>query len=202
MSEQLSYINHTPLILASSSLRRQALLRACQVNFNVMAPDIVEVPRAAETPQEYCARNAREKSQAVAQKVANTEHKNSLILSADTIVFLNNAILEKPQSYDEAYSMLSKLSGSTHFAYTGYSFFRGAEELITRVIESTVSFRRLSEQEIHHYIQTKEPYDKAGGYGIQGGAAGFIETVAGSFTNVMGLPLSQVMTDLKSFDAG
>lgn len=201
MLEKLNYINRSPLILASSSARRQALLRACQVKFVIMTPDIEEIPRPHETPQEYCARNAREKSQAVAKKVAHTDQQNSLILSADTIVFLDNAILEKPQSYEHAFEMLSKLSGSTHFAYTGYSFFRGSQELTTRVIESTVTFRELSHPEIHFYIQTKEPYDKAGGYGIQGNAAGFIETVEGSFTNVMGLPLSQVITDLKEFDS-
>ncbi len=200
MSEQLNYINRTPIILASSSARRQALLQSCRVNYKVMIPDIVEIPHPHETPQEYCARNAREKSQAVGNKVANTDLKNSLILSADTIVFFKDEILEKPQSYEEAYRMISRLSDSRHFAYTGYSFFRGTKELVTRVLESTVVFRKLSEPEIHNYIQTKEPYDKAGGYGIQGGAAGFIESVDGSYTNVMGLPLSQVIADLNEFD--
>jgi len=201
MPEHNTYINRVSLILASSSARRQALLRSCRVNFEVMTPDIEEKPKDHETPQEYCARNAREKSLAVAKKVSNTEKSSSLILSADTIVFLNNSILEKPQSREEAYEMLSNLSGSTHNAYTGYSFFRGMKELVTRVIESTVTFRKLSEHEIQTYISTDEPYDKAGGYGIQGGACGFIESVEGSFTNVMGLPLSQVITDLNQFDS-
>lgn len=200
---KIEYINHTPIILASSSARRQALLKACQVQFVTMNPDIVEIPKPHETPQEYCARNAREKAAAVGQKVNKSEGKQDqipLILSADTIVFLNNSILEKPQSYDEALDMLSKLSGTTHFAYTGYSFFRGMNELVTRVIESKVTFRELAHSEIHAYIQTNEPYDKAGGYGIQGAACGFIESVEGSYTNVMGLPLSHVIDDLKKFE--
>lgn len=195
------YINHTPIVLASSSARRQSLLKACQVQFSTLTPDIVEIPKPHETPQEYCARNAREKAYAVGNKIAQTQSLHEpLILSADTIVFLNNSILEKPQSYDEAFDMLSKLSGTTHFAYTGYSFFKGTTELITRVIESKVTFRELAHSEIHAYIQTNEPYDKAGGYGIQGAACGFIESVEGSYTNVMGLPLSHVIDDLKKFE--
>lgn len=209
MNHKHTYINRTPIILASSSERRQALLRACQIQYHIVVPDIVEVPKAYETPQEYCARNAREKAAAAAQKIAagstidtKGSQNSPLILSADTIVFLNNKILEKPQSYDEAFQMLSELSGSTHFAYTGYSFFRGLEELLTRVIESKVTFRELSDSEIHSYIETKEPYDKAGGYGISGAACGFLECVDGSYTNVMGLPLSHVIQDLKNFDRG
>lgn len=201
---QTHFINRMPLILASSSARRQALLKGCQIQFTVMVPDILEVPKPHETPQEYCARNAREKATAVAQKLHNSPGTltiKPLILSADTIVFLNNSILEKPQSYDEAFAMISKLSDTTHFAYTGYSFFRGIEELVTRVIESKVTFRALADSEIRAYIDTKEPYDKAGGYGIQGAASGFIESVDGSYTNVMGLPLSHVINDLKKFDS-
>lgn len=201
---QIEYINRKPIILASSSARRQALLSACQVQFSIMTPDILEVPKPHETPQEYCARNAREKAYAVGNKIIKNklnQYDKTLILSADTIVFLNNSILEKPQSYEEALNMLSKLSGTTHFAYTGYSFFKGIQELVTRVIESKVTFRELAHSEIHAYIQTNEPYDKAGGYGIQGAACGFIENVEGSYTNVMGLPLSHVINDLKKFEA-
>lgn len=200
MHTQQSFLNRTPLILASASARRHALLKACQIQFEVITPNIEEVPKAHETPQEYCARNAREKSQAVANKIHGSRSPVPLILSADTIVFWNKTIMEKPGSYEEAFAMLANLSNTTHFAYTGYSFFRGSEELVTRVIESRVTFRELSESEIHAYIQTNEPFDKAGGYGIQGGACGFIESVEGSFSNVMGLPLSQVIEDLKKYD--
>lgn len=200
MRKDTTFLNRTPLILASSSARRQALLQACQIQFTAESPDIEEIPKPHETPQEYCARNAREKAYAVGQRHSTGVNSSRLILAADTIVFLNNTILEKPQSYDEAFSMLSRLSNSTHFAYTGYSFFRGTEELVTRVIESKVTFRELSHSEIHSYIETKEPYDKAGGYGIQGAACGFIESVEGSMTNVMGLPLSDVINDLKRYD--
>ena len=184
------------IILASASPRRKQMLLASGIPFTVVVSNIDEKPKENEGGHDYVQRNAREKAIAVNKMFSNEE----IILSADTIVVTkDDKILEKPADHDHAKSMLQMLSGNTHLVLSGYSLFQSNNELITRVIETFVTFRNISNREIDAYIKTGEPFDKSGGYGIQGRAMGFIESVQGSYTNVMGLPLSQVLLDLENF---
>ena len=186
------------LILASGSPRRAQMLTQSRVSFKIIVPDIHEAPAQDETGSDYVLRNAREKALAVANQV-NTP---SLILSADTIVLSKaGAILEKPRDAVHAKTMLQQLSGDYHYVLTGYALFRANSEIISRIIKTKVTFRVLSEHLIDAYIQTKEGFDKAGGYGIQGAAMGFVVCIEGSYTNVMGLPLAQVLADLDIIDS-
>ncbi|BBH53307.1 Maf family protein [Fluviispira sanaruensis] len=192
----MTKIKNEQLILASASPRRKEMLSSSGIPFYIVIADIEEKPLENEGGHEYVKRNAREKALAVSEKTLSAE----FILSADTIVVTHeDKILEKPQNKDHAKKMLEALSGSTHLVLSGYSLFQNKKEIVSRVIETLVTFRILSAREIDAYIKTGEPFDKAGSYGIQGRAMGFIEKIEGSYTNVMGLPLSQVLLDLKDF---
>jgi septum formation protein len=187
------------LILASGSPRRKQLLEISGFSPIIMVSNIEEIPKETETATEYVMRNAREKGIAIANKFSN----NEIILSADTIVVTNDGtLLEKPLDENHAKTMLKNLSNSTHKVYTAYVLTQNKKELISKIIETKVTFKNLNDDEIENYIATKEPYDKAGAYGIQGPAAYFVEKIDGSYTNVMGLPLSQVVDDLKIFLKG
>jgi septum formation protein len=123
-------------------------------------------------------------------------------MGADTIVIINGEILGKPRTHDEAKKMLSKLSGRVHTVFTGFTVARkNAHILIRDAIESSVRFREISEDEMVWYVRSEEPYDKAGGYAVQGMGAFFIKEICGSYTNVMGLPLCEVVDVLKSIGA-
>ncbi|KAB8033387.1 Maf family protein [Fluviispira multicolorata] len=184
------------IILASASPRRKEMLQASGIPFYIVIADIEEKPLENEGGHAYVQRNAREKAIAICEKTLSQE----FVLSADTIVVTNDdKILEKPQNPEHAKKMLQSLSGNTHLVLSGYSLFQNKKEIIARVIETSVTFRKLSDREIDAYIKTGEPFDKAGSYGIQGRAMGFIEKIEGSYTNVMGLPLSQVLLDLKNY---
>jgi len=186
------------LVLASASPRRQDMLALSGIPFEVIVSNIEELPRPEESGYEYVLRNAQEKALAVAQNVP----ANTPILSADTIVLTQAGhILEKPRDALHAKEMLQSISGDFHLVLSGYALFLGTKELVSRVVETKVYFRDLSAEEIEAYIQTKEPFDKAGAYGIQGHAMGFVDHIEGNYTNVMGLPLSQVIGDLKKFFA-
>lgn len=189
--------NQTKLILASSSPRRKQLLESCGLSFVVLVSAIEEKRRPQESARDYVTRNAREKALAVSARLTASE----LVLSADTIVVTKEGhVLEKPTDHKHAFDMLIQLSENEHLVYTAYSLFQNKQELVTRLIETKVYFRKLSAQEINSYIATGEPFDKSGSYGIQGAAAGFVDRIDGSYTNVMGLPLSQVLDDLQKFE--
>lgn len=184
------------LILASSSPRRKQLLENSGIDFAVVVSHIEEKQKPNETAREYVTRNAKEKALAVNKQLTG----NEFVLSADTIVINQGGlVLEKPLNSDHAFEMLSSLSDQSHLVYTAYALYQNQKECVTRVIETTVHFRKLGEQEILSYIATKEPFDKAGAYGIQGFAMGFVDRIEGSYTNVMGLPLSHVLVDLSFF---
>jgi len=118
------------------------------------------------------------------------------VLGADTVVAVEDVILGKPHSKEEAAQMLRKLSGRRHSVYTGIALVRNKKAMID-FVETKVWFRHLSDAEIDQYIATGEPMDKAGAYGIQGKAASFVEKINGSYTNVVGLPLAQVYKMLR-----
>lgn len=180
------------IILASGSPRRRELLGQTGLSFTVKSPDIEEKRRDKEAPRRYVLRNAKEKAAVVSEK--NPKH---VIISADTIVVLGNKVLEKPQNRAEAVRMLKSLSNKTHVVMTGVCV-RSGSKVKTLFCRTNVTFKRLSSKEIARYISTGEPYDKAGGYAAQGQGAYFIARIAGSYTNVVGLPMAELCQALQS----
>jgi septum formation protein len=170
--------------LASASPRRSELLRQIGVRFKVRAAAIAEEPVRGETPETYVARLAAAKAETVWAAVAGSEP----VLGADTAVVLDGEILGKPELEAEAVAMLERLSGRTHWVLTAVAL-RHAGGLETRLSESEVRFRATTPAERVAYCATGEPFDKAGGYGIQGHAAVFVEQLKGSYSGVVGLPL-------------
>ncbi len=171
------------IILASASPRRKELLDQIGVKYRVYAVDIDESVKPGELPLAYVQRMAAEKSEVCVAKIGN----QIPVLAADTTVVLGNAIMGKPQGQDDALAMLRQLSGVTHQVYTAISL-RGDEHSLA-VSVTDVTFKKLTEQELHRYWQTGEPLDKAGSYAIQGSGALFVESIKGSFSGVVGLPL-------------
>lgn len=170
------------IILASQSPRRRELLERMGVkNFRVVTPDIDEHMERELPPEELVRRISAEKARAVREQAG----MDAVVIAADTVVALDGAVLGKPADELEAFKMLSTLSGCRHQVYTGLTVLRG-EERHTVSEETTVAFRELSEEEISCYIQTGEPMDKAGAYGIQGFGALLIEGIQGDYYNVMG----------------
>jgi len=171
------------LILASASPRRSELLTQIQLVHTIQVADIDETPLLNESPMDYVLRVAHEKSLAICKQ----QNENTIVLAADTSVVLDGEIMGKPDDLEHALAMLSALSGKTHKVYSAVSI-RG-EKIQECVCISDVTFRRLSEQEIINYWHTGEPADKAGAYAIQGLGSVFVQSIQGSFSGIMGLPL-------------
>ncbi|MGB7293820.1 MAG: Maf family protein [Thermodesulfobacteriota bacterium] len=183
------------LVLASSSPRREKLFRKLGLDFKIISPNVVEKHTNGESPVEYVLRISLEKALAVA---AALEHKQ-IVIGADTIVVCDGDILGKPEDEEEAKSMLMRLSGRYHEVMTGLSIVNSKGEIMhTEYVKSMVKFKSLKPDEIEEYVNTKEPLDKAGGYAAQGIGAFMIEEIQGSFTNVVGLPLSSLSNALKN----
>ncbi len=183
----------TQIILASASPRRRELLDQIAVTYEVMPVDIDETVNSEEMAEVFVQRLALEKARAGFKK-----QRNSLpVLGSDTIVVLNKRILGKPKNKEDGLSMLAELSGQEHQVLTAVAVV-DAEQSQCLLSVSHVFFRPLSEQEILAYWNTGEPADKAGGYGIQGIAAQFIERLDGSYSGVMGLPLFETAQLLKT----
>ena len=170
--------------LASASPRRSELLRQIGVRFTVRAAAIVEEQLRGETPDAYVARLAAAKAETVWAAVGDSRP----VLGADTAVVLDGHVLGKPETEAEAATMLERLSGRTHRVLTAVAL-RHAGGLDTRLSDSEVRFRATTADERLAYCRTGEPFDKAGGYGIQGHAAVFVEELRGSYSGVVGLPL-------------
>jgi septum formation protein len=178
--------NPTPkLVLASRSPRRSELLAAAGFNFTIRTADVDETPRPGEGPREYVVRVAEEKARAVSAA------EDEIILAADTIVVLDNAIMGKPRDAEDATRMLLTLSGRQHEVMTGIALRRG-DRLKHDLASTTVWFAPLNDLEIEEYVMSGESMDKAGAYGIQGLASRFIERIDGSYSNVVGLPIALV----------
>ncbi len=188
------YKQTIPLILASKSPRRQELMQAMALNFEVVLKDVDESYTEELSPAEIACYIAEKKALAF-----TTERLNSLVITADTIVAYNGEILGKPADAAHASEMLSKLSGTIHQVYTGVSL-AYKDQLKTFYDVTEVCFRTLSQEEIEYYITNYKPFDKAGAYGIQDWL-GFIavEKIAGSYTNVMGLPTEKLYSALSNF---
>lgn len=188
------------LVLASASPRRRELLAQAGFRFRVEVADIPEEPQPGEDPIAYVTRLAREKAEAVARRIADTQ---AWVLGADTTVVVDGRILGKPESPDDAAQMLRLLSGRTHQVITGVAIVtgEGATALSLVAAEITaVQFHSLSQREIDAYVATGEPMDKAGAYAIQGRAARWIPRIHGCYFNVVGLPLALVSNMLGTLD--
>ncbi len=173
------------LILASQSPRRKELLGLFRLPFVIRVADIDETMEKTAAPYDEVARVSREKALAV------TRDEDDIVIAADTIVVCENKVLGKPRSPEEAVAMLSLLSGRDHQVMTGMTVLKGDVcKCCTEVTD--IHFRELSEKEIAAYVATGEPMDKAGAYGIQGGAALFAEKMVGDYYNVMGLPVCKL----------
>lgn len=176
-----------PLILGSASPRRAALLRQLALPFTVVPSPVAEPVPATSIPADYALESAEAKARAVARSVAG----DAIIIAADTIVCSNGAILGKPADAAHAASMLGRLSGRVHRVYTGLAIQSG-EQVLREVACTQVELRPLTAADIAAYVASGEPLDKAGGYGIQGLGARFIERIAGCYYNVVGLPLARL----------
>lgn len=178
-----------PLILASASPRRRELLSLLGMPFTVRAADIDETMDSEKSPFDEVARVSRLKALAVSRE------DGDVVIAADTIVVCEGKVLGKPHSEDEAVNMLRLLSGRDHQVMTGCTVLCGdRQETFTEVTH--LHFRPLSDREIQRYVQSGEPMDKAGAYGIQGGAALFCEKLEGDYYNVMGLPVCRLYETL------
>jgi nucleoside triphosphate pyrophosphatase len=178
------------LILASGSPRRALLLHAAGFVFTTIAPEIDETPHPGEAAAEYVLRLSEEKAQGV------VPHPDVVVLAADTTVVCDGTILGKPTDRSEAIAMLEALSGVTHSVLTGWTILR-ASSVRFGVAETFVTFRKRTLSEIAEHVDRTEPYDKAGAYGIQGDDGWLISDVRGSRSNVMGLPLGEVVPALE-----
>jgi septum formation protein len=179
------------LILASASPRRAELLRAAAIPFDVVPAGINEQFQPGEPPEMAVARVAQSKAASVA-----AAHPGSVVLAADTTVVIDGEALAKPSDAADAARMLRILSGRTHEVLTGVCVRHGTRRLV-RVESTRVHVATLTEPDIAWYISTSEPYDKAGAYAVQGLASRFITGIEGSYSNVVGLPISRVYELLK-----
>jgi septum formation protein len=180
-------------ILASASPRRRELLALIGLEFDVLPSNVPEVRREGEAPEEYVARLSRDKAAAIA-----SAHPSRWVIAADTTVFYGEELLEKPADAADAARMLGTIAGKTHIVYTGVTLENGEQGYRdTRVAESEVRMSALSPAEIDWYIRTGEPFDKAGAYAVQGIGSMFIESIHGSHSNVVGLPLATLFQMLR-----
>ncbi len=184
------------LILASNSPRRKELLRQIGVQFTSDPADVDERILAGESPQDYAVRVSLDKARVAAKRAGA-----GIVIAADTIVVLDDAILGKPVDRDDAKRMLSLLSGKMHRVITGLAVMDAATGKTSTAIAMTkVWFRNLSSDEISSYVASGEPLDKAGAYGIQEKGALLVKQIEGCYFNVVGLPLSLLGEMLRSFD--
>jgi septum formation protein len=185
------------LVLASASPRRRELLERIGLRLQVAPVDLDETPRPGESPRPYAQRLAAEKCAAAVERAGSDDLP---LLAADTVVVLEGAIFGKPADEAEAAAMLGRLSGRRHEVVTAYHIrYRGTA--VERAVTTAVTFRLLSPAEIEAYVASGEWRGKAGGYAVQGIAALFASELRGSLTNVIGLPLSEVVADLRAAGA-
>ncbi|XP_059153131.1 probable bifunctional dTTP/UTP pyrophosphatase/methyltransferase protein [Physella acuta] len=208
-------LNSQRNILASGSPRRkQILLENVGLKFEVIASTFEEnLDKSKYTPQEYVLENAKLKTLEVAERLGTNEPLPDLIIGCDTVVYQDNQIIEKPRDKDDAFRILSQLSGKTHSVYSGLTLFFPEHSAVlksgtpvlnskyryTGFVEKTdVYFAQLSKEVIEGYIATGEPMDKAGGYGIQALGGTFVEKIHGDNFNVMGFPLPRFAKELSN----
>lgn len=187
--------NLPPLILASASPRRAELLRQLSVEFKVVPGEVAEVHHEQMTARELSQVNAYRKARAVAKKFPD-----ALVLAADTLVYLETTLFGKPATLEEAYEMLERLQGRTHQVVTGICLLHLRDHRQTVFAESTaVTFHPLDEVKIRRYLNLVDPLDKAGAYAIQEEGDLIVERIAGSYTNVVGLPMERLGAELAAW---
>lgn len=185
------------IVLASASPRRSELLESAGILFRVVPADIDEEPLPEEPPVDHVLRLAEEKAKASAQK-----SEGKFFLGADTIVLCDGEIMGKPKDAADAERMLKKLSGVPHEVVTGFAIYdKERDGAVREAVRTKVYFKQLRDEEIADYIATGCPFDKAGAYAIQGGAAHMVQKIDGSYTNVVGLPLCEVVEALRVLGA-
>lgn len=189
--------NQNSIILASASPRRTELMELAGIRFSVVPADICEDVQPGELPADHVMRLSYEKAAAVAPK-----SDGRFFIGADTIVVLDGAILGKPVDAADALRMLSMLSGRDHLVITGFTVFDKKREIhISRNVSTKVIFKELAGHEISAYIDTGCPMDKAGAYAIQGRAVHFVRSISGSYSNVIGLPMTELYETLQTMQA-
>ena len=187
---------HT-LYLASSSPRRQAILKQIGIPFSTVIANINEMPQTDESPADYVLRLAIAKAKAGFNKLTEQQQTDACILGADTTVSINDNILGKPCTQQQAVTMLGQLSNKIHQVYTAIALYYD-NKLTTHITITHVTMRMITEHEIITYWQTEEPKDKAGGYAIQGLGAIFIEQIKGDYYGVVGLPIAPTVQLLQN----
>ena len=181
------------LILASASPRRRELMKYITNDFEAVSLDCDESLPEGTAPMEASAVLAKRKAAAAAEK-----YPGCVVIGCDTVVICNGKVLGKPRDKAECIHVMEMLSGNTHYVVTSCCIAKGSiQESFS--VTTDVTFRTMSPDEIERYASTDEPYDKAGGYGIQGEASEFIASIDGDFFNVVGLPVTQLFNELKSF---
>lgn len=181
-------MNPDKIVLASASPRRSELMALAGIEFSVAPADICEDVLPGEEPGEHVIRLSREKAMAAAERA-----EGRFFIGADTVVLLDGRIMGKPAGEEEAFEMLSALSGRTHEVLTGFTVLDRLEgACVSRCVRTDVTFRTLGPQEIRDYIASGCPMDKAGAYAMQGGAVHFVRSIRGSYTNVIGLPMAEL----------
>ncbi|MBR9982664.1 MAG: septum formation inhibitor Maf [Desulfatitalea sp.] len=180
------------LILASNSPRRRYLLSRAGLHFEVIPSTVDETAMVFEDPASFTQALSRAKAEEVA-----AGHPDAWVIGADTIVVIDGTVLGKPKGMEAARTMLRQLSGQTHQVYTGYTICCvGLNQHFTDAVCTAVTFKTLSAEEIEWYIHTDEPFDKAGAYAIQGLGTFLVQRINGSYTNVVGLPVCEVIAYL------
>lgn len=189
MSTELSkLLNEKKLVLASSSPRRAEILKKAEIDFEVICPKNIDENNISTDPVLHVIELSRKKAESVVEK-----SKNRLILGADTIVVLRGEILGKPKDKEDAFRILKKLSGKEHTVYTGVTLLDEKDGRALSAYQLTkVKFNQLRDEEIKDYIETGEPLDKAGAYGIQGMGNFLVEKIEGDLDNVIGLPMRKL----------
>jgi len=183
----LNGYNELPIILASESPRRQMLLNQIGLKFQVKPPNIPELSfNGSLSAGEFVQKNAKRKARHVAG-----QSTDGIVIGADTIVMIDNTILEKPETHEEAMHMLELLNGREHYVYTGIALIRLPDlKSVSDCASTRVKFRSLTMHEIEEYVATNEPMGKAGAYAIQERGALLVEEIHGCYFNVVGLPIS------------
>lgn len=190
------YISKSALVLASGSPRRKEILSGLGLCYKFVPSGVDENSEGLEEgPELYSQKWAERKALAVYERLSEPE---AWYLAVDTVVVLDERIMGKPSGRSEAVEYLSSLSGRCHRVVSGYCIYHpSSSEKLLRSVSSEVKFKELDRSEIEAYTNTEEPFDKAGGYAVQGVGAFMVEAIRGSYTNVVGIPLTEVVDDLR-----
>ncbi len=180
------------IVLASASPRRKEILENLGLEFEICPSDVDEGIKDKMSPEDAVIEISKRKAIACFEKYKD----DVLVISADTVVCLDNKIIGKPKDESDAFNILKSLSGKSHFVFTGYALLSD-NKIITGAVKTKVLFKELSDKEILWYISTKEPLDKAGAYGIQGKGSVFVKEISGDYLNVVGLPVSEIFDKIK-----